>query len=211
MSLSFVKVTKTVFTRCRHILKTVKNVTVAKFELSFTRCRFHKSIVKICRFQNLPAKNVPFSCEREAYSSHFSPFSKCDGCKIWASVHTIPEQFENGRNLDGKNSLQHFDAKETYLQTESRSVSFQKCLKMFCFHHLQVFTRCRFQNMSVRVSFSKSTVFKICRQKMCRFRVNGRPIRRIFRRFQNVPASCERSINYFHLNVWTYFVKGSFR
>ena len=32
-------VIKTAFTRCRHILKTVKNVTVAKFELAFTRCR----------------------------------------------------------------------------------------------------------------------------------------------------------------------------
>ena len=35
-------------------------------------------------FQNLPfsksaGKNVPFSCEREAYPSHFSPFSKCAG------------------------------------------------------------------------------------------------------------------------------------
>ena len=48
--------------------------------------------------------------------------------------------------------------------------------------------------MPVRVPFSKSTVFKICRQKMCRFRVNGRPIRRIFHRFQNMPASCERSL-----------------
>ena len=42
--------------------------------------------------------------------------------------------------------------------------------------------------------FQKSTVFEICRQKMCRFRVNGRPIRHIFHRFQNVPASCERSL-----------------
>ena len=49
--------------------------------------------------------------------------------------------------------------------------------------------------MPVTVPFSKSTVFKICRQKMCRFRVNGRPIRRIFHRFQNVPASCERSLS----------------
>ena len=31
--------TKTASTRCRHILKTVKNVTVAKFELVFTRYR----------------------------------------------------------------------------------------------------------------------------------------------------------------------------
>ena len=29
---------------------------------------------------------------------------------------------------------------------------------------------------------------------MCRFRVSGRPIRRILHRFQNVPASCERSL-----------------
>ena len=30
---------KTAFTRCRHILKTVKNVTLAEFEPAFTRCR----------------------------------------------------------------------------------------------------------------------------------------------------------------------------
>ena len=30
-----------------------------------------------CHVQNVPAKNVPFSCEREAYPSHFSPFSMC--------------------------------------------------------------------------------------------------------------------------------------
>ena len=45
-----------------------------------------------------------------------------------------------------------------------------------------------------------SSVFKIYRfqnltQKMCRFRVNGRPIRHISNRFQNVPASCERSLS----------------
>ena len=57
-----------------------------------------------------------------------------------------------------------------------------------------MFIRCCFQNVPIRVPFSKSTVFKICRQKMCRFRVNRRPIRHIFCRFQNVPASCERSL-----------------
>ena len=97
-------------------------------------------------------------------------------------------------NSTVKNSLQDFDVKEIYLYPKNRSVSFQKRLKMFCFHNFKVFTRCRFQNVPVRVPFSKSTVFKICRQKMCRFRVNGRPIRRIFHRFQNLPASCERSL-----------------
>ena len=65
--------------------------------------------------------------------AHFENGEKRDGYKIWASVHTIPEQFENGRNSDGKNLLQHFDAKEAYLHPKSPSVSFQKCLKMFCF------------------------------------------------------------------------------
>ena len=70
-----------------------------------------------------------------------------------------------------------------------------KVSKNALFSSFRVFTRCRFKNVSVRVPFSKSTVFKICRQKMCRFRVNRRPIRRIFHRFQNVPASCERSLS----------------
>ena len=43
---------KTAFTRCRHILKTVKNVTVAKFELAFTRCRN-----KLKTVGNLPVKS----------------------------------------------------------------------------------------------------------------------------------------------------------
>ena len=55
--------------------------------------------------------------------------------------------------------------------------------------------RCCFKFIPVRVPFSKSTVFEICRQKLCRFRVNRRPIRHIFHRFQNLPASCERSLN----------------
>ena len=48
----------------------------------------HDAVSKMCRlefrFQNLPfsksaGKNVPFSCEQEAYPSNFSPFSKCAG------------------------------------------------------------------------------------------------------------------------------------
>ena len=135
---------KTAFTRCRHILKTMKNVTAAKFELAFTRCRNNLKTVG-----NLPVKS----------------------------------------------SLQDFDAKEVCINPKNRSVSFQTRLKMLYFHHFLVFTRCRFQNVPITVPFSKSTVFKICRQNMCRFRVNRRPIRRVFHRFQNVPAPCERSLS----------------
>ena len=83
-----------------------------------------------------------------------------------------------------------------YLNHNNRSVLFQKRLRMFSFYHFQLFIRYHFQNMPIRVPFSKSTAFKICRQNMCRFRVNRRPIRQIFHRFQNVPASCERSLTY---------------
>ena len=89
----------------------------------------------------------------------------------------MPAHFENGRNLDGETSLQDFDAKEVYIHPKNRPVSFKDRPKMICFHHFQVFTRRRFQNVSVRVPFSKSIVFKIYR-------------------FQNLPAknvqfSCE--------------------
>ena len=106
----------------------------------------------------------------------------------------MPAHFENGRKFDSNNSLQDFDAKEKYLHPKNRPVSIHKRRKMCCLHHCRVFTRCCFKFRPVRVPFSKSTVFEICWQKMCRFRVNGRPIRHIFHRFQNVPASCERSL-----------------
>ena len=83
--------TETTFTRCRHILKTVKNVTVAKFEPAFTRHHFQfvpirvpfskSTVFKIClhktcrfRFQYMPAQNVPLSCERKAFPSDFRRF-----------------------------------------------------------------------------------------------------------------------------------------
>ena len=94
-------------------------------------------------------------------------------------------------NLTVRNSLQDSDNIERYLHPKYRSVLFQNRRKMFYFHHLQMFTRCRFHNVPVRLPFSKSTVFKMCRQKC--FRLNGRPILHIFYRFQKVPASCERS------------------
>ena len=142
-------------------------------------------------------------------------FSKIGKKCNWDCVHTMAVNFENGENvtvakfelaftrcrnnwktvgnLTAKNSLQDFDAKEMYLQPKNRSATSHKRRKMFCFHHFQFFIWCRFQNVLFRIPFSKSTIFKICRQKMCRFRVNRRPIRHIFHCFQNVPASCERS------------------
>jgi len=44
----------------------------------------HTNQHNVKTMKNLPfsksaGKNVPFSCEREAYPSHFSSFSKCAG------------------------------------------------------------------------------------------------------------------------------------
>ena len=106
----------------------------------------------------------------------------------------MPEQFENGRKFDSKKVVADFDAKEMYLHPANQSVLFQKRRKIICFHHFRVFTRHRFQSVPVRVSFSKSTVFEICRHKMCRFRVNGRPVHHILYRFQNLLAPSECSL-----------------
>ena len=136
--------------------------------------------------------------------AHFQNGEKCDGSKVCASVHTMPEQFENGRKFDCRNSLQDFDAKEAYFTLridKSLSESVERCSVFIIFvcSNSAVSKMCRLDKsrsnrFHVRVPFSKSTVFKICRQKICRFHVNGRPIRHIFHRFQNVPASCECSL-----------------
>ena len=44
---------------------------------------------KINRFQNLPAKNVPCSCERKAYPSNISPF-----------FQNVPASCERSRNVN---------------------------------------------------------------------------------------------------------------
>ena len=36
-------------------------------------------------------------------SAHFQNGEKCDGSKLLASVYSMPEQFENITNSDGKN------------------------------------------------------------------------------------------------------------
>ena len=57
---------------CFHHALCSQNVVskMYRLELRFQNLPFSKSAGKRC---------VPFSCEREAYPSHFSPFSKCAG------------------------------------------------------------------------------------------------------------------------------------
>ena len=121
------------------------------------------------------------------------PHQQCKSKNI-ASVQAMPEQFENRMRFDSKkNSLQDFDAKEMYLYPKNRPVSFQKRRQMFCFHHFRVFTRCCFQNLSVKVPFSKHTIFEICRPKNVPFSCEREAYPSHYHRFQKVPGSCECS------------------
>ena len=103
-------------------------------------------------------------------SAHFENGEKCDGSKIWTSVHTIPA-----------------------------NAVFKMCRLEFRFQNLpsskSAGKKCAVFVWTGGLSVMFFTVFKMCRQKMCRFRVNERPIRHIFHRFQNVPASCECSLS----------------
>ena len=94
--------------------------------------------------------------------AYFGDVEKCDGSKLWACIYTIPTNFEDNRKfpkvINTLQSLHKFDANEIS--------------KKFRFQQFPVFTRSCFQSIPVGVLFSKSSVFEICRQKMCRFRVN---------------------------------------
>ena len=107
----------------------------------------------------------------------------------------MPEQFENDRKLDGKNSLQDFDATEVYVHPKNRSVSFQKRLKMFCFHNFQVFTRCRFHMCRLEFRFQNLPFSKSAAKKVP-FSCEQEAYPSNFHRFHNVSASCERSLRY---------------
>ena len=106
----------------------------------------------------------------------------------------MPEQFENSRKLDGKNSLQDFDAKEVCLHPKNRWVSFQKRLKCSIFVifkclHDAVSKMCRlefrFQNLPFQNLPAKNVPFS-CEREV--YPSN-------FHRFQNVAVSYERSLN----------------
>ena len=105
--------------------------------------------------------------------AHFENGEKFDGYKTGASVHTMREQFENSRKLDGKSSLQDFDAKAVCLHPKDRSVSFQKRLKcsvFVIFKCLQdaVSKMCRlefrFQNLPFLKSVGKNVPFSFERE-----------------------------------------------
>ena len=71
------------------------------------------------------------------------------------------------------------------------------------FHRFRVFTRCRFQHVPVRLPFSISTVFKICRQKNVLLLCEREPY---LSHFQNVSASYERSL-FIILVIISHFLK----
>ena len=68
------------------------------------------------------------------------------------------EQFENGRNLTVKNSLQDFDAKEMYLHPKHSTVSFKGVEKrsvfiIFVCSHDAVSKTCRLEFLFANLPF----------------------------------------------------------
>ena len=148
-------------------------------------CRFRvngRPIRHIChRFQN-----VPFSCEREAYPAHLSPFSKCAVFVCTGGLSgTFVTVFKMCRHRVNGRPIRH-------ICHRFQNVPFS-CEREAYPAHLSPFSKCAVFVCTGGLSGTFVTVFK-----MCRFRVNGRPIRHICHRFQNVPASCERSLNLQH-------------
>ena len=70
----------------------------------------------------------------------------------------MPEQVENGRKLDGKNSLQDCDAKEMYLHLNNQLMSLQRRLQCSVFI---IFESC-FQNLPfTKPAGKKKAVFML--------------------------------------------------
>ena len=81
------------FTQCRHILKTVKNVTVAKFELAFTRCWNNLKMIGNLTVKTLCKTLMPKKCTftlriDQLRSKSSKSIEKCSFSSL-SSVHTM--------------------------------------------------------------------------------------------------------------------------
>ena len=92
---------ETAFTRCRHILKTVKNVTVTKFELAFTRCRNNLKTVRNLTVRNslqdfdvkemhLQPKNRSVSFQKRRKILCFHHFRVSTRCSLQNVADIVP-------------------------------------------------------------------------------------------------------------------------
>ena len=134
----------------------------------------------------------PKKCSRSKTCWHPPPQTKFECAPLELVFTRYRNNLRTVGNLTVKNSLQDFDAKEMYLHSKNRSVSFLKHWKMFYLIILQcshdaVSKMCqlefRFQNLPVSKSTSKKcavfvwtgglsvTFFTVF--KMCRYRVNA--------------------------------------
>ena len=83
--------------------------------------------------------------------AHFENGERCDGSKIWTSVHTMPNDLKTVGNWAAKNSFQVFNAQEcNYGLFE-------------CSHD----TRCRFQNVTVIFCCLVVCLFSFCFEWAC--------------------------------------------
>ena len=172
------------FKRCRNNLRILRNLTADNSLQYFDTkemhlhpknqsvlfrkrqkmfCFNHFRVYTQCRFQDVPVG---------------VPFSKSTVFKIYR-FQNLPFSKSTVFKIYRFQNLP-FSKSTVFKIYRFQNLPFSKCT---------VFKMYRFQNLP----FSKSTVFKICWQKVCRFRMNGTPIRRFYTvlkmwwyRFENV-------------------------
>ena len=169
----------------------------------FTRCRFLNVPVRIL-FQNLPfsksaSKNVSFSCGRPGGEGGTSMFSVQGMCRWTGYI------FHHSCSRAGYRFLQKCSQKGILFSIVCSQTGLQCIFSILCSQ-----TGCGFLQFC-----SQTGVFKLRKMLPDRIKITapqrhtpvhirtkcppprgGRgPIRHIFHRFQNVPASCEHSLS----------------
>ena len=136
---AFLFLFKTAFTRCRHILKTVKKVTVAKFELAFTRCRYNlrtvRNLMVKSRCRTLMTKKSTYTLRIDQSRS-----KSVEKCSVYIIVECSDDVVSNLRRLGFRFRNLPFSKSAgkkcaVFVRTGGLSVTFFTVFKM-CRHHV---------------------------------------------------------------------------
>ena len=158
----------------------------------FNMCRSAFSFQKM-PFSKSAGKNVPFS----SFSSfHRIPLSTCAGQRSVfkrCRFQNLPAKmfrFHHFRVFTGYH-FQHVPVSVQFSKDAVFKICRQKCAVFIIFEFSQdtTFNMCRSAFSFQKMPFSKSA------GKNVPFSCDGRAIRHILRRFQNMPASCERCLS----------------
>ena len=152
------------FTLCRYVLKTVKNVTVAKFELAFTLCRY---VLKTVKNVTVAKFELAFTLCRYIL-------------KTVKNVTVAKFELAFTRCRNNSKTVRHLTVKTHCKTLMPRKCSYTLRIAHYCSKSVQKVLFSSLSSVS-KMPFSKhagkSSVFKIYRfqnlaAKMCRFRLS---------------------------------------